>query len=50
VVALAARYAIPVIYEVREYAMAGGLMSYGINLAELGRDLGEPLPASHGEC
>jgi hypothetical protein len=28
-VTLAAHYAIPAIYELREYAMAGGLMSYG---------------------
>jgi putative ABC transport system substrate-binding protein len=39
-VALAARYAVPAIYELREYAGIGGLMSYGINLAEMYRLVG----------
>jgi putative ABC transport system substrate-binding protein len=34
IIALAAQAAIPVIYEQREFVMAGGLMSYGTNLSE----------------
>jgi putative tryptophan/tyrosine transport system substrate-binding protein len=34
ILALAARYAIPTIYELREYAVAGGLASYGTSLLD----------------
>jgi putative tryptophan/tyrosine transport system substrate-binding protein len=34
IVALSARYALPTIYTIREYALVGGLMSYGPSLSD----------------
>ncbi|MFL5071457.1 MAG: ABC transporter substrate-binding protein [Xanthobacteraceae bacterium] len=39
-VALAARHALPTIYPLREFPLAGGLMSYGASLAEAIRQVG----------
>jgi len=40
IVVLAARNAVPAIYSLREFATAGGLMSYGIDLPDLYRETG----------
>jgi putative ABC transport system substrate-binding protein len=40
IVALAARYSLPTMYYLREFAAAGGLMSYGASLVDAFRQLG----------
>ena len=40
VISLAAQQAVPTMYQFREHAAAGGLMSYGINLADVYRQVG----------
>jgi putative ABC transport system substrate-binding protein len=40
IVALAARYAVPAIYEWREFAVAGGLISYGPSFPAINRQVG----------
>ena len=39
-IALAAKHAIPAVYEWREFVTAGGLMSYSTNRTEIGRQVG----------
>lgn len=43
IIALAARYRLPTIYGLREYAQLGGLMAYGANLAEMHRHISASL-------
>ena len=40
IVALAAHHSVPTIYALREYALAGGLMSYGANISDVYRQAG----------
>ena len=40
IIALAARHAVPAIYHFREYAVDGGLVSYGVDVVEMYRQLG----------
>jgi putative ABC transport system substrate-binding protein len=39
-IALAAQYAVPAIYQFRDFALAGGLLSYGASIADLYRQVG----------
>ena len=37
---MVAQHAVPAIYQFRDYALAGGLMSYGASIAELYQQVG----------
>jgi putative ABC transport system substrate-binding protein len=37
---LAAQHAVPTVYALREYAVAGGLMSYGASIGDVYRQVG----------
>ena len=39
-IAMVAQHAVPAIYQFRDYALAGGLMSYGASIAELYQQVG----------
>jgi putative tryptophan/tyrosine transport system substrate-binding protein len=39
-IALVARHRVPAVYQFRDYALAGGLMSYGANITDLYRQVG----------
>jgi putative ABC transport system substrate-binding protein len=40
VLTLTGRYSLPVVYEIREFVRAGGLMSYGANIPDVYRQIG----------
>jgi hypothetical protein len=48
IVALAARHALPVSYPLRDFAAAGGLMSYGTSISDAVRQTGVYVGHSQG--
>jgi hypothetical protein len=46
IVALATRYRLPAVYSVRPFVTAGGLMSYGVDFADMFRQAASMLTAS----
>jgi putative ABC transport system substrate-binding protein len=46
---LAARYAVPTVYEWREFTTAGGLISYGPSLTDAYRQVGVAARILHGD-